>query len=369
MAFPVYADTIKVGFPVPLTGEYAPYAEIQGAKCMAEIINNKGGVNGKKFELLVQDTGTDTQTAISLTEKFLDQGVVAIGTIPFSDTMIPVAQIAAGYGVTILQAQSTQVEMHTGIVDNFISNGSPDPFTAAAAAEYALSEGVKNVVLLTSDDGGSWSAKTPLWFGEVIENGGGKVLSKMNFSIPTSDWSPQIAEMKKLSSSPDAVYISSIMPDVGVLVRQMKAAGIDAWVFGSDGLDDPSLDSVADSDKSILDKVAFGTLAPSQPGSAMQEFQAECKALGMPVDGMFPALGADVIMALAYAVEKTGGTDPVAIREALRSADSIPVRTVESVSFKNNKSHAERTVPVIGFKNGVRVLLSNSIPSFVPNWK
>ena len=241
LAFPVYADTIKVGFPVPLTGEYAPYAEIQGAKCMAEIINNKGGVNGKKFELLVQDTGTDTQTAISLTEKFLDQGVVAIGTIPFSDTMIPVAQIAAGYGVTILQAQSTQVEMHTGIVDNFISNVSPDPFTAAAAAEYALSEGVKNVVLLTSDDGGSWSAKTPLWFGEVIENGGGKVLSKMNFSIPTSDWSPQIAEMKKLSSSPDAVYISSIMPDVGVLVRQMKAAGIDAWVFGSDGLDDPSL--------------------------------------------------------------------------------------------------------------------------------
>ena len=49
--------------------------------------------------------------------------------------MIPVAQIAAGYGVTILQAQSTQVEMHTGIVDNFISNVSPDPFTAAAAAE------------------------------------------------------------------------------------------------------------------------------------------------------------------------------------------------------------------------------------------
>tara|TARA_B100000579_G_scaffold228501_1_gene187091 strand:- start:3639 stop:4853 length:1215 start_codon:yes stop_codon:yes gene_type:complete len=369
IAFPAFGETIKVGFAVPLTGEYAPYAEVQGAKCMAEIINKNGGVNGKKFELLIQDTGTDTQTALALTEKFLEQGVIAIGTIPFADTMIPVAQIAAGYGVTILQAQSTQVEMHTGMVDNFISNVSPDPFTAAAAAEYALSEGVKNVVLLTSDDGGSWSARTPLWFGDVIENGGGKVLSKMNFSIPTSDWSPQVAEMKKLSTTPDAVYISSVMPDVGVLIRQMKAAGIDAWVFGSDGLDDPSLDSVADSDKSILDKVAFGTLAPSQPGSAMQDFQKECKAMGMPVDGMFPALGSDVIMAIAYAVEKTGGTDPEAIRKALRDADSIPVRTVESVSFKKNKSHSERTVPVIGFKDGVRVLLSNTIPSFVPSWK
>ena len=73
VAFPALGDTIKVGFPVPLTGEYAPYAEIQGAKCMAEVINKNGGVNGKKFELLVQDTGTDTQTAISLTEKFLEQ--------------------------------------------------------------------------------------------------------------------------------------------------------------------------------------------------------------------------------------------------------------------------------------------------------
>ena len=45
IAFPALGDTIKVGFPVPLTGEYAPYAEIQGAKCMAEIINKNGGVN------------------------------------------------------------------------------------------------------------------------------------------------------------------------------------------------------------------------------------------------------------------------------------------------------------------------------------
>ena len=33
IAFPAFGETIKVGFAVPLTGEYAPYAEIQGAKC------------------------------------------------------------------------------------------------------------------------------------------------------------------------------------------------------------------------------------------------------------------------------------------------------------------------------------------------
>lgn len=101
------AETIKIGFPVPLTGDFAAYNEVDGAVCMAEMINRDGGVDGQMFELYIQDTGSDTQVALSLTEKFLSQGVVALGTIPFSDTMIPVALIAAETGVTVLQSQST----------------------------------------------------------------------------------------------------------------------------------------------------------------------------------------------------------------------------------------------------------------------
>jgi branched-chain amino acid transport system substrate-binding protein len=360
------ADTIKLGFAVPLTGEYAPYTSVQGAKCMAEIINNAGGVDGKMFELMVQDVGTDSQTAIALSEKFLEAGAITISTIPFSDTMIPVSQLAAEYGATVIQAQSTQVEMHMGIVDNFITNVSPDPFTATAGAKFALSQGVKNVVLFTSDEGGSWSARTPIWFGDVIEAGGGKVQASLNFSFGTSDWSPQIAEMKKLDPVPDAIYISSVMPDVGVLIRQMRTSGLDAWVIGSDGLDDPSLDAIGEADASILDKVAFATLAPSHAGSAMASFQAECAALDIPVSGLFPALGSDIVMAIAYGVEKSGGTDPVAVREAIRAADSIKARTVDSVSFKEHGSYAQRTIPVIGFKDGKRILVSNEIPEGVP---
>jgi len=147
-------DTIKLGLGVPMTGDFAPYAEWQGARCMAEMINAEGGVAGKKIEVLVQDSGADTQTAVSLAQKFLDEGAVMLGTIPFSDTMIPVAQVAAEYDVSIFQPQSTQVEMHAGIVNNFFTGVSPDPFTATAAANYALEQGVKNVVLMTSDEGG-----------------------------------------------------------------------------------------------------------------------------------------------------------------------------------------------------------------------
>ncbi|KNG94625.1 ABC transporter substrate-binding protein [Pseudaestuariivita atlantica] len=367
LATPALAqETIKIGLGVPMTGDYAPYAEWQGARCMAEMINADGGVDGKIIEILVQDSGADTQTAISLAQKFLDEGAVMLGTIPFSDTMIPVAQIAKGYGVSIFQPQSTQVEMHAGIVDNFFTGVSPDPFTATAAANYALENGVKDVVLLASDEGGSWSAKTPLWFGEVIEAGGGKVLTTLNFSFGTSDWSPQIAEMRALGEEIDAVYISSIMPDVGVLVRQLRSAGIDAWVVGSDGFDDPSLDAIGTDDPSILDKVFFATLAPSQDDSAVVNFMKACKELGVDVPGLFPATGADTVKAVAWAVGQSGSTDPATIAKTIREADSIPVLTVDSISFKDTKTYAQRTIPVIGFKDGKRVLVSNVVPDNVP---
>ncbi|NDD10342.1 MAG: amino acid ABC transporter substrate-binding protein [Rhodobacteraceae bacterium] len=369
IAAPASADTIKIGLGIPMTGDYAPYSEWQGARCMAEMINNKGGVNGMKIEVLTQDSGADTQTAISLAQKFLDEGVVMLGTIPFSDTMIPVAQVAQPYGVSIFQPQSTQVEMHAGIVNNFFTGVSPDPFTATAAANYALEQGVRNVVLMTSDEGGSWSARTPLWFGEVIEAGGGKVISKMNFSFGTSDWSPQIAEMKALSETIDAVYISSIMPDIAVLIRQMRSAGIDAWVVGSDGFDDPSLDAIGSDDPSILDKVFFATLAASHAEGPVVKFMNECKAMGIDVPGLFPATGADTVMAVAYGVEKSGSTDPTAIADAIRNAESIPVMSVESISFKETRTYAQRTIPVIGFKDGKRVLISNIVPANTPqNW-
>ncbi len=367
LALPAVAeDTIKIGLGVPMTGDLAIYSEYLGARCMADMINADGGAGGKKIEVLVQDSAGDTQAAISLAQKFLDEGVVMLGTTPFSDTMIPVAQIAQPYGVSIFQPQSTQVEMHAGIVDNFFTGVSPDPFTATAAANHALSEGVKNVVLLTSDEGGSWSARTPLWFGQVIEEGGGKVLAKMNFSFGTSDWSPQIADMKALGEEIDAVYISSIMPDIGVLVRQLRSAGIDAWVVGSDGFDDPSLDAVAADDPAILDKVFFATLAPSHDESAVVQFMADCKELGHDVPGLFPATGADTVKAVAWAVETSGSSDPAVIAETIRTADSIPVLTVDSISFKDTKTYAQRTIPVIGYKDGKRVLISNEIPENTP---
>src|SRR6059036_17471 len=62
LAFPAVlraqgADTIKIGFPGPLTGPFGALAkdQQQGAIVAMEEINAKGGVLGKKLEILFRD--------------------------------------------------------------------------------------------------------------------------------------------------------------------------------------------------------------------------------------------------------------------------------------------------------------------------
>jgi len=42
------------------------------------------------------------------------------------------------------------------------------------------------------------------------------------------------------------------------------------------------------------------------------------------------------------------------------------VLTIDKISFKDTKTYAQRTIPVIGYKDGKRVLISNVIPENTP---
>ncbi|MDO6588111.1 hypothetical protein Q4543_21640 [Salipiger sp. 1_MG-2023] len=137
----------------------------------------------------------------------------------------------------------------------------------------------------------------------------------------------------------------------------------------ADGFDDPSLDAQAEQDPGFLDEDFFATLAPSAPDSRIDAFQAECGEMGMEVNGLFPSLGADTVRIVAYGVEAAGSTDPVAVREAIRSAESIPVMSVEEISFKGTGSYALREIPVVGFEDGTRTLLQRDFPENVPDWQ
>ncbi|WP_151719686.1 ABC transporter substrate-binding protein [Gemmobacter serpentinus] len=360
------AEDIRIGIAASLTGAYAPYAEVEGARCMADTLNKAG--QGPKVDILVEDTRSEPQLSVSIAQKFLDQGAQVVTGIPFPDSLIPIAQVAAETGATVFSAPNTQVEMQIAGFENFIAGAVPDPVNGAATAEAAYAAGARSVVLFKSADAGSWSDMLPEWFGESFEHLGGTVAGRLSHSIGTSDWSPQIAQIRAMQPQPDAVMISSVLPDVGILIRQLRASGFDGLVIGSDGFDDPSLEGTV-ADPSALDKVIFATHGPTGTGSSIDTFLADCKARGFKVQGIFDALGADMVLETHAAAVRAGSVDPVAIRAALRAEGGNPGVTAEVISYAENGGSPVKTVPVIGFKDGKRVVLQDSIPAFVPNWR
>jgi branched-chain amino acid transport system substrate-binding protein len=360
-------DVIRYGAGLSLTGDWAPVSPGGGMQCMAEILNEQGGALGKKFEIVIRDSRSDPQLAVTLGQEFLDEGVIALTGTPASDSLIPLTQLAMEYGVTVFSAVNTQVEMfQIGDDSTFMTASVPDPYNAAAAAEVAYAKGGRTALLLLSKDYATWTEMLPEWFGETFERLGGQVVGRLNHKVGTTDWSPQITEIKAMDPIPDVIHISSVNPDVGILIRQLRAAGINSMVFGSDGFDDITLADVAGGAANVDGTVFFATHGFPVEGSKLDQFYKDCTERGYEVSSVFFGLGGDVILLLKQGIELAGSTDPTAVREALYAADSLDGVTSDTFVYKDGIGFPIKKVAVIGFKDGERILETFEVPAWVP---
>src|SRR5580658_2043676 len=66
-------DTIKIGFPIPLSGPTAVYGVpiLKGAELAVADINASGGVLGRKLELLSRDSKASASEAVRLARELI----------------------------------------------------------------------------------------------------------------------------------------------------------------------------------------------------------------------------------------------------------------------------------------------------------
>src|SRR5258707_12866364 len=85
------AQTIKIGVNDPLTGAFAASGTyvVNGAKIAADEINAKGGILGKKLELVIEDNKSNPTEAAAVAEKLI------------TSDKVPVLMGASGSSVTV----------------------------------------------------------------------------------------------------------------------------------------------------------------------------------------------------------------------------------------------------------------------------
>jgi len=112
------ADSIKVGIVLPLTGKLAKFGEIENKSFLMALdeINAAGGVNGKKIDLIIEDTTGKPDVGRSAIEKLIsrDKVIVVGGGYSSSVTWATIA---------VAQQRKMPFLVNTGSADRITEQG------------------------------------------------------------------------------------------------------------------------------------------------------------------------------------------------------------------------------------------------------
>ena len=313
-------DTIKLGAALCLTGIQAPLDEpaLKGAQAAVDEINKTGGVLGKQLELINLDCKSDPVTTGNVAVQLIDQGAQAIIAPSDFDFGGPASREAQKAGlVGISPAASSPLYGSDALGDKQFTMSMWNTTMGAAAAQYAREQGWQTAYVVT-DDFIQYTKDLGEYFTKAWEDGGGTILYQEKYTQGAADFSAQLARMKALPEQPDFYYISSYMPDLGLIIRTMREAGITTPIMGGDSYDDPGLFQAVG--PQYGNDITFATHTWVSPDTSpqMAEFLKAYEAkFGGPPEAMWAATGWDVVHILAGAMDKAGSTDGAAMAKAM----------------------------------------------------
>ena len=230
------ADTIKVGVLLPLTGSQAKFGEIEkrSFEMAAEEINAKGGVNGKKIELLFEDDTGKPDVGRSGVEKLISREKVPVITGGYSSSVTAAA-------APVAQQFKVPFVICTGSADDITEKGYDYVFRInPPASEYpnavksflqGVAKDVKTVALLYENSAfGQSSSKS---FEEDAKELGLKIVVKEGYQAGAIDFKPILTKVK--AANPDMIYMVSYVMDASLLMRQSKELRINPKMFVGGG--------------------------------------------------------------------------------------------------------------------------------------
>jgi branched-chain amino acid transport system substrate-binding protein len=174
---------------------------------------------------------------------------------------------------------------------------------------------------------------------------GGKVLLNDIYMTDDKDFSALVSRLKA-NKDAQAVFASSGPDTAGIIIKQIREAGITMPILGGDGYDTDLVSTVPG--EALANEVYFTTHAyvGLDTGTANQFRTAYQKEYGVPPENAFAALGYDAMGLVADAIKRAGSTDHAAVTAALAATSNFPAVT-GNIAFKNGSHVPSKPVAVM----------------------
>lgn len=340
---PASKETIKIGAILPLTGKAASIGvDIQNAINLAvEKVNSEE----KIVEIIYEDEKCDPKEAVTAYKALTLKGVrIVIGAACSSSTLAvaPLAEQEEVVLITPASAADAISQAGDFIFRNHVlvsqKEGKLGEFAAQKFHDIATIYDQANDAYVAGEKA----------FVEQFQNKGGSVVKRQAFQKGATDFRTELTKIKP--ETPEAVFVGALMPELGLIVKQMRELGIIAQILTDDTVTDQKfIDAVGD--------LSEGTIFSGSEFS--RETNPEFWDLYTERFGknpnIFAAQGYDCLMILANIIEqkcKTGNSTCVK-DELYNVKDYLGVSGL--ITFDNN-GDAIKPITIKIIKNGQFVL-------------
>jgi branched-chain amino acid transport system substrate-binding protein len=359
-------DTIKIGAPFNVTGALSSVdaPALNGAKVKVKEINDAGGVLGKKLELVVYDTKTDPTVIAATASQLINQNKVTVALgFTDSDSALALGPIFQTASVPFVTPGATSPKLPDQVGSEMFLACFGDNVQAAAGAEFVINKLAGKTVYLLRDNSTEYTTLLAKYFKEAYTHGGGQIVLEDDYKAGDKSFTAQITKLKALPAKPDVLYVAAQPDDIGIVVKQMRQAGLTQPIVGGDGYDTPLLLSVGGK---AANNVYFSThayMAEDSTPAIVTFFHAYKATYNTPPENAFAALGYDTVGLIADAITRAGSTDPAKIRDALATTQGYKGIT-GSISYADGSRVPQKTVSIIGVRDD-RLFLAAEV---TPNW-
>ncbi len=331
-------DTIKIGGIFPLSGEVAVY----GTECRNGImlaideINAAGGVNGKQLELVGEDDEGSPEKSVNVYKKLVtkDNCDVIIGSLT-SGCTAAISSLAQAQKVLLLAPAATLTSI-TEAGDYVFRACFIDPFQGTVGGKFSRETLGASRAAVLYDIGNDYSIGLYENFKVAFEQGGGTVVAAESYSTGDKDFNAQLTKIK--TANPDVVYLPDYYATVALIVKQLRAQGINTPIVGADGWDG-IIDNAGDE---VLNGFYSNHYAADSTDSRVVTFvkSYEEKYGSTPVS--FAALGYDCVYLLKDAMVASGATDATSLKDALMKTNGSYV--TGNLTFDENRNPVKSAV-------------------------
>ncbi|MDO5087024.1 MAG: branched-chain amino acid ABC transporter substrate-binding protein [Comamonadaceae bacterium] len=306
---------VKIAFAGPQTGSVAQYGDMAnvGVEAAVEIINKAGGVNGDKLQVVRYDDACDPKQAVAVANKIVNDKIKFVVGHICSGATQAASDVYEDEGVLMVSPSATApaiTERGHKLVFRTIGL---DSMQGPAAAKH-IADKYKGKTVAVLHDKQQYGEGIASAVKKGVEAAGVKVALYEGLNAGDKDFSALITKLKR--ANVDFVYFGGYHPEMGLLLRQAKQAGLNARFMGPEGVGNKEISAIAgDASEGMLVTLPRAFENDPKNKALADSIRAAKKDPSNPF--AMPAYSA--VQVIVDGIKKAGAQDPAKVAAALRA--------------------------------------------------